>query len=208
VAQRDMQVDLALTVLEFQGVDPPEGVADVWAGTIAARQSISDLWMQVARENVAGRRVNLRFLEVDTVAYLLLAEARAFTPGAGGTVRAGGVIQPARDFEQAMALRRDSWVAVVESGDEEAAACVAMMLSLQMIYIGESDLDDEAVDEIDAKAPELIPSMVTALNTWTKSHSAPPAGSVGRAVIPGISSKRPKRSSVSTWYMLLPVSFA
>lgn len=54
--------------------------------------AISELWVDVARECVAGSGVALRFLEVDTAAYLLLAEAASFdvvvTPNLFGDVLA------------------------------------------------------------------------------------------------------------------------
>lgn len=40
--------------------------------------AISELWVEVARRCAAGSTVELRFLEVDTAAYLMLAEAREF----------------------------------------------------------------------------------------------------------------------------------
>jgi 3-isopropylmalate dehydrogenase len=40
--------------------------------------AISELWVRIAREEASGSGVDLRFLEVDTAAYLVLAEAREF----------------------------------------------------------------------------------------------------------------------------------
>ncbi len=40
--------------------------------------SISELWAEQAKRHVAGTPVELRFLEIDTAAYQILAEARAF----------------------------------------------------------------------------------------------------------------------------------
>jgi 3-isopropylmalate dehydrogenase len=52
--------------------------------------AISELWVQVARQCAASSSVELRFLEVDTAAYLILAEARSFdvmvTPNMFGDV--------------------------------------------------------------------------------------------------------------------------
>jgi 3-isopropylmalate dehydrogenase len=54
--------------------------------------AISELWTEVAGQNVADSGVDLRFLEVDTAAYLLLAEAESFdvmvTPNMFGDVLA------------------------------------------------------------------------------------------------------------------------
>ena len=75
-------------------------------------------------------------------------------------------------FERAMRLRADSWEQIVDSGDEEAASSVAMMLALHQIDIGTSDLEEEAIDEIDEMAPDLIPEIIISLNEWTKVHTA------------------------------------
>ncbi|MEM1111214.1 MAG: isocitrate/isopropylmalate family dehydrogenase [Pseudomonadota bacterium] len=40
--------------------------------------AISELWSRIATEEVAGTDIDLRFLEVDTAAYLLIAEAQDF----------------------------------------------------------------------------------------------------------------------------------
>lgn len=54
--------------------------------------AISDLWVDIARQCTANSGVELRFLEVDTAAYLLLAEANSFdvvvTPNMFGDVLA------------------------------------------------------------------------------------------------------------------------
>jgi uncharacterized protein len=94
-------------------------------------------------------------------------------------------------FERAMRLRPDVWEATLESDDEEVRATIPVILALHEIDIGTSSLDDEAVDELDAIAPELIPGMVLKLNKWAKSHRRafggagpdtmiPPGGKVGR----------------------------
>lgn len=75
-------------------------------------------------------------------------------------------------FERAMRLRADSWEQIVDSGDEEAASSVTMMLALHQIDIGTSELTEEAIDELDEMAPELIPQIVMSLNEWTKAHKA------------------------------------
>ena len=73
-------------------------------------------------------------------------------------------------FERAMALRPESWEAIVESDDEEAAASISLILVLYQISKGTSELEETAVDELEAKAPDLIPPLVEALNAWTKSR--------------------------------------
>lgn len=76
-------------------------------------------------------------------------------------------------FEQAMRLRSDSWERIVQSGDEEAAASVNMMLALYGIAEGQSDLPRKSIRELTEQAPDLIPNLVVTINGWTKGHSAP-----------------------------------
>lgn len=72
-------------------------------------------------------------------------------------------------FERAMRLRPDTWERIVESGDEEAAASVNMMLALYNIAKGQSDLPKASVKALTEEAPDLIPNLVLAINDWTKS---------------------------------------
>ena len=77
-----------------------------------------------------------------------------------------------------MALRPDAWTAIVESDDEEAAASISLLLALHQINIGTTELKDDAIDELDAQAPDMIPMIVENLNGWTKARrrpSAPPS---------------------------------
>ncbi len=76
----------------------------------------------------------------------------------------------AMGFERAMRLRMDAWTRIVESGDEEAASSVTMMLALYEIASGDSDLPKDSKEELTKKAPDLITQMVMTLNDWTKSH--------------------------------------
>jgi uncharacterized protein len=62
-------------------------------------------------------------------------------------------------FEQAMALRSECWEAIVESGDEEAASSISLMLALHQIDIGTSELPMNAVDELSKMAPGMIPGI-------------------------------------------------
>lgn len=74
-------------------------------------------------------------------------------------------------FERAMRLRMNAWERIVESGDEEAASSVNMMLALYDIAEGKSDLPKSSIDELTERAPDLIADMVLALNAWTKGNS-------------------------------------
>lgn len=75
-------------------------------------------------------------------------------------------------FERAMQLRPDAWEEIVESGDEEAASCVNMMLALYDIAMGQSDLSKKSIKTLTNEAPDLIPKLVLALNDWTKSSGS------------------------------------
>ncbi|MEW9922379.1 UPF0149 family protein [Marimonas sp. MJW-29] len=72
-------------------------------------------------------------------------------------------------FERAMRLRPDTWERIVESGDEEAAASVNMMLALYNIAESQSDLPKASVKALTEEAPDLIPNLVLAIKGWTKS---------------------------------------
>jgi uncharacterized protein len=71
-------------------------------------------------------------------------------------------------FEQAMRFRIDAWEQIVESDDEEAASSVNMIIAMNDVNHGRSELDDTAIDHIDEIATDMIPSMVRTLNAWTK----------------------------------------
>ena len=72
-------------------------------------------------------------------------------------------------FERAMQLRPDAWKETALS-DDEAAAAVCAILALNDIFYGPSTLTEEAEDELDWLAPELIPEFVANLYAWTKTR--------------------------------------
>lgn len=76
-------------------------------------------------------------------------------------------------FERAMRLRPDAWERIALSGDEEAAACVNLMLALFNIAENQSDLAQKSIRELSEQAPDLIPHLVLAINHWTKSSTGP-----------------------------------
>jgi len=84
-------------------------------------------------------------------------------------------------FERAMRLRPDSWDAIIESRDEEAASCIAMVISLNEIDQGTSELTEQAIDELDEIAPSYIAGIVITLNAWTKSRLQSPTSAFGAA---------------------------
>jgi uncharacterized protein len=71
-------------------------------------------------------------------------------------------------FEQAMRLHIDAWEQIVEGDDEEAVSCLNMIIAMNDVNHGTSELDDAAVDHIDEIATDMIPNMVRTLNAWTK----------------------------------------
>ena len=81
-------------------------------------------------------------------------------------------------IEHAMRLRADAWGEIVESDDEEAAASISLILTMNDFYYGRCELSDKAVDELDRTMPDMIPSMVRTLNAWTKSRAVKGAGPV------------------------------
>ena len=74
-------------------------------------------------------------------------------------------------FERAMRLRADAWDAIAFGEDEEAVASVSMILAMNDIDHGESDLTEEEEDEIDRTAPDLIHSMMRHLAAWKTARS-------------------------------------
>ena len=73
-------------------------------------------------------------------------------------------------FERGMRLRTDTWAEIVESDDEEAAASVTMLLTLNECREGPSKMSEETIDELCGLAPALLPDCVHNLNAWTKSR--------------------------------------
>lgn len=73
-------------------------------------------------------------------------------------------------FERAMSLRPDSWDDIIESNDDEAAACISMVMTLHEIDDGTSELPEKTIDEMDKIAPDYLADIVITLNEWTKSR--------------------------------------
>ena len=64
-------------------------------------------------------------------------------------------------------------------------ASVNLILAMNEFYHGRSDLTEEAIDELDRKAPSLIPDCVCNLNVWTKSREFE-GGGTGGSVVYGV----------------------
>lgn len=75
-------------------------------------------------------------------------------------------------FERGMRILPHSWDVMVESDDEEIRSILPIILALNDIDTGRSDLDEAARDHLDAIAPDLIPDMVLKLNRWTKKQAS------------------------------------
>jgi uncharacterized protein len=90
-------------------------------------------------------------------------------------------------FDAALQLRPEAW-AKVRGGDGDALSALAGLVALMQIGRGESTLPKEQIDEITAKAPDLIPHYIETLNAWRISQQvggqfrteAPNFGKVGR----------------------------
>jgi len=75
-------------------------------------------------------------------------------------------------FEQAMALRPDSWQSILEGDDPEAAKAVSMMLALYEMTQKSPLLYDQKETKLSRMAPEAIPHFVVAINNGTKANHA------------------------------------
>lgn len=73
-------------------------------------------------------------------------------------------------FERAMRLRPDAWEEIALTDDEEASASVSMIVALNDMYHGRSELTEEAEEDLDRLAPGLIPEFVRNLNARTASR--------------------------------------
>ena len=90
-------------------------------------------------------------------------------------------------FDTALQLRPVAWAKLRET-DEETRGALAGLVRLVQIGRGESTLPKDQIDDLTAKAPDLIPNYIEALNAWRISeqlggHSgqeAPNFGKVGR----------------------------
>jgi uncharacterized protein len=90
-------------------------------------------------------------------------------------------------FDTALQLRPGAW-ARLRGGDEGARSALAGLVALVQIGRGESTLPKEQVDDLTAKAPDLIPHYIETLNAWRIGQEvagqlrteAPNFGKVGR----------------------------
>jgi len=73
-------------------------------------------------------------------------------------------------FESAMRLRVESWEQVIHSDDDDAVSALSMIIAMNRIDQGTSELTEGAIDEFDRMVPNMIPQIVRTLNAWTKSR--------------------------------------
>jgi len=90
-------------------------------------------------------------------------------------------------FDTALQLRPEAW-AKLRGSDEDTRRALAGLVALVQIDRGESTLPKEQIDDLTAKAPDLIPHYIETLNAWRISQQVagqvraegPDFGKVGR----------------------------
>lgn len=144
---------------------PSEWLSLVWGGDGGG--GFADLSEVEAMTNAIMDHYN-------RLAQTLATSPELYDPIYGAEINTDDVLwEPWIDgFETAMSLRPESWLKIAESDDEEASSSVSMVLAMYGIYTGETDLSDDAIDEIDEVGPDLIPNIVQSLNAWVKSQNA------------------------------------
>ncbi len=96
-------------------------------------------------------------------------------------------------FTRAMHLRAKAWESLLDRADEETRVTMIFLVALQDIYTGNSRFTDDEIDQIDLKAPDLIPNCVAAI----LQHSRPERSDQKPANLPGMPFKsraRPGRN--------------
>jgi uncharacterized protein len=86
----------------------------------------------------------------------------------------------AEGFESAMALRSDSWSAIVEGDDGQAAAALSSMLEFVQVATNETSLTSMEINDLCDAAPGLIPAHVAVLHAWRLKHAGAPSTSDNR----------------------------
>lgn len=71
-------------------------------------------------------------------------------------------------FTRALRLRAEVWQQIIETTDEETRAGLLYLMALQDINEGESEFEDEELDQIDAEAPDTIPESIEAILAATR----------------------------------------
>jgi uncharacterized protein len=77
-------------------------------------------------------------------------------------------------FTIAMAMRPESWMAIAQGGDEDAATALATLISLAGIETDDVGFTDDQVEAIMPMAPDLIPYCIEKLHAWRVGRDAKP----------------------------------
>ena len=99
-------------------------------------------------------------------------------------------------FTRAMGLRPAQWLAVAEGPNEDAALALNMIIVMQDIGIGTTELSEAEIDEIDRDGPDLIPNLIANILVATQQinpFAADEAG-ISTTVLPFHAPKRPGRN--------------
>ncbi|MEI4263679.1 UPF0149 family protein [Roseovarius sp. D0-M9] len=146
-------------------IKPGEWLPCVWGNSSEHLETLEEV---EALTDLVMRHYN-------AVAQSLTPPAMEYGPLYDEDTRTGEVLWESwcNGFERAMRLRPDAWDRIVQCGDEEAAASIAMMLALYNIADGQSDLPSTSIGSLTNEAPDLIPNLVLTLNAWTKSGTPP-----------------------------------
>ena len=73
-------------------------------------------------------------------------------------------------FNQALELRPDAWDVIAASGNKELLSDLALLIMLQAFCLGELELSDDEIEDLDNEAPDMIPNIILNLNDWVKSQ--------------------------------------
>ena len=86
-------------------------------------------------------------------------------------------------FERAVRLRADAWERIASDGEEEAAVALFMIDEMHAIDMGRSNLTEEAIDDLDRTASDLISAFVRTLRAWPASRRPDGGSAPGSNVV-------------------------
>ena len=73
-------------------------------------------------------------------------------------------------FVSAMHIRSKAWDEIMLSANDDVVSDLTALLLLQAFCMGEVDLSDTEIEQLDEQAPDMIPNIVLNLNDWVKSR--------------------------------------
>ena len=85
-------------------------------------------------------------------------------------------------FTRAVRLRPKAWQQVLDSVDEDVRSALMFLLALQEVYEDTSRFSDAEVDEIDASAPDIIPTCIARIMTATRPQASARADNMNRPI--------------------------